>query len=111
MNALIQGTDAAVPVRMGGRRAFVHERVLVLVAMETRSGYEAQLTKGDMAQKLGVHVCSIDRAVKRLRDEGAIESIPCYSERGAQLANAYRATPQGIQEADALIARVFAVRA
>lgn len=104
-----QGTSAAVPTRVGERHAFVHERVLVLIAMETRSGSNAQLTKGDMAQKLGVHVCSIDRAVKRLRDEGAIESIPCYSDRGAQLANAYRATPQGIQKADCIIARAFAV--
>ena len=109
--AAAPGGPSGAPAKMGERHAFVHERVLVLIAMATRAGGEAKLTKGDLAQKLGVHVCSIDRAVKRLRAEGDIESIACYSAQGAQLANAYRATPQGLARADALIARVFAVSA
>lgn len=102
---------SSIPVRIGDRHAFVHERVLVLVAMETRAGADVCLTKGALAQNLGVHVCSIDRAVKRLRAQGEIESIPRYNDQGAQLANGYRATEAGLHHADQLIARVFAVTA
>lgn len=81
-----------VSARRGGRHTFVYERVLEIIARDTERTGVSCFAKRDLAEALGCNVRSIDRAIRRLRREGAIESVPRYSDSGAQLANAYRAT-------------------
>lgn len=77
---------------VGGRHAFVRERVLALVARETERSGGLSATKRDLAELLGCDVISVDGAIKRLRREGAIVSAPRFDESGGQLANVYRTT-------------------
>ena len=79
-----------VSTRRGERHAFVHERVLEIIARDTARDGVSCFAKRDLAAALGCSVRSIDRAIRRLRHEGAIESVPRYGDSGAQLANAYR---------------------
>lgn len=81
-----------VETRKGNRHAFVHERLYEIIERDTERDGVSCFTKRDAAEALGCDVTSIDRAVRRLRAEGAIESVPRYSATGAQLANAYRET-------------------
>lgn len=76
--------------RKGDRHAFVHERVYELIARDTRAQGECRFAKRELAEALGCNVRMVDRAITRLRREGAIESVPQYDENGAQLGNAYR---------------------
>lgn len=59
-----------------------------------------------MAGRIGCCVRSVDRAVKRLRQEGAIESVPTFAEDGGQGANSYR-----VSSAEALAAALRRRRA
>lgn len=52
----------------------------------------APCAKARMAESVGCCVHSVDRAVKRLRQEGVIESVPTYGEDGGRRANIYRVT-------------------
>ena len=75
-----------VSVRKGDRHAFVYERI----ARDNQKIGTASYTKHDLAQALQCSPRSIDRAIRRLRREGVIESVPRYDSAGGQLANAYR---------------------
>lgn len=59
----------------------------------------APCSKAEMASRIGCCVRSVDRAIKRLRQEGAIESVPTFAEDGGQGANSYR-----VSSAEALAA-------
>lgn len=84
-----------VSARRGDRHTFVYERVVELVERDTTRNGVSCFTKRDLADALGCSIRSVDRAIRRLRSEGAIESVPRYGNSGAQLANAYRATKGG----------------
>ena len=86
-----------VATRINGRHAFVYERVLLLVVRETELRESVTFAKQDLAQRMGVCVRSVDRAVMKLRREGLITSEPVFNKNGAQLGNIYRATPAGIE--------------
>lgn len=79
-----------VSVRKGDRHAFVYERVYEIIARDNQKIGTASYTKHDLAQALQCSPRSIDRAIRRLRREGVIESVPRYDSAGGQLANAYR---------------------
>ena len=57
----------------------------------------APCSKARMAECVGRCAHTVDRAIRRLREMGAIESIPAYAENGGQVANSYR-----VASADAL---------
>lgn len=59
----------------------------------------APCSKAEMAGRIGCCMRSVDRAIKRLRQEGAIESVPTFAEDGGQGANSYR-----VSSAEALAA-------
>ena len=46
-------------------------------------------TKNAIAEKLGVCPKTVDRAVRRMRDDGLIVSTARFDENGAQLGNVY----------------------
>lgn len=94
-----------VPARIRGRHAFVHERLLILVARETERHGGLRYGKQEASQLLGCNQRSVDRAMTRLRRDGLIRSIPQFNERGGQIANEYRATALGMQQARALCER------
>ncbi|WP_019239750.1 MULTISPECIES: hypothetical protein [Enorma] len=98
-----------IPTRIGDRHAFVHERALVYIALETRSRGGVRCSKREMAELLGVNLRTVDRAMTRLRGTGEVESAPRHDETGAQVSNEYRATAKGLAQADGLIARAFAL--
>lgn len=75
---------------VNGRHAFVHERVLALVVRESALSGGLSATKRDIASALGCDISSVDAAIKRLRRDGTIESVPRFDENGGQLANVYR---------------------
>ena len=50
----------------------------------------APCSKAEMAARIGRCANSVDRAIKHLRQEGVIESVPTFSEDGGQGANSYR---------------------
>ena len=47
-------------------------------------------SKAEMASRIGCCVRSVDRAIRSLRQKGAIESAPTFAEDGGQGANSYR---------------------
>ena len=85
-----------VSTRINGRHAFIHERVLELIARETELRGAVTFRKGDLAQRLGCCERSLDRALTRLRRDGYVVSTPKFGETGAQLGNEYQATADGI---------------
>ncbi|OUN89683.1 MULTISPECIES: helix-turn-helix domain-containing protein [Enorma] len=91
-----------ISTRINGRHAFVHERVLELIARETKRAGEVRFSQAELAKRMGCCSQSLARAVTRLRREGLITSTPVYSESGAQLGNSYKATPAGIERAEVL---------
>ena len=86
-----------VATRINGRHAFVHELIMLLVVRETELRDSVTFAKQDLATRMGVCVRSVDRAVTRLRREGLITTEAIFGPTGAQLGNAYRATPEGIE--------------
>ncbi len=89
-------TLRGIAARRGGRHAFVHERVIELIARETKRNGSTSFRKNDLVQHLGCCERSLDRAVTRLRREGLIVTTPVFNENGAQLGNEYRATEEGL---------------
>ena len=87
---------SGVSKRINGRHAFIHERVLELIARETELRGGVHFRKADLAHRLGCYERTLDRAVTRLRREGLIASTPLFDEVGGQLGNEYRATEAGI---------------
>lgn len=87
---------AGVSRRINGRHAFIHERVLELIARETELRGGVHFRKADLAHRLGCYERTLDRAVTRLRREGLIASTPLFDEAGGQLGNEYRATEAGL---------------
>lgn len=94
-----KGTGASlqgVSTHINGRHAFIHERVLELVARETELRGSVTFSKADLAQRLGCCENSVDRAIARLRRDGYVISEPMFSATGAQMENEYRATAEGV---------------
>lgn len=100
------GLLAGIPAGFEDRHVFVHERLLMLIARETELRGGFHYAKRETAALMGCNPRSIDRAVRRLRHEGAIKSVARYSDTGAQVANEYRATAKGLRRARNLMARV-----
>ena len=55
---------------------------------------EKPISKEQIAVALGRNEKTIDRLVSRMRRQGIIVSVPMWSEKGSQLPNAYRITPE-----------------
>lgn len=91
-----------VSTEIDGRHAFIHERVLEMIARETEIHGSVTFRKTDLVQRLGCCGRTLDRALTRLRREGDIVSTPVFSPTGAQLGNVYQATEQGIEHATLL---------
>lgn len=85
-----------VSTHINGRHAFIHERVLELIARETELRGSVAFRKADLAQRLGCCENSVDRAITRLRRDGYVISTPMFSPTGAQMENEYRATAEGV---------------
>lgn len=85
---------------VNGRHAFVHERVLVLIARETERNGSVSFLKTDLSKRLGCSEHTLDRVMTRLRREGLVVSTPTFDESGAQRANEYRATEEGLERAE-----------
>ncbi len=93
-----------VPSAISGRHAFGHERLLVLIVNKTAAAAGGlNMSKREIADVLGVNVHTIDRAVKRLKDEGLIEAVAIYDAQGAQQGNRYRSTDEGVRQAGRLV--------
>lgn len=92
-----------VPSAISGRHAFGHERLLVLIVNKTAAAGGLNMSKREIADVLGVNVQTIDRAVKRLKDEGLIEAVAIYDAQGAQQGNRYRSTDEGVRQAGRLV--------
>lgn len=92
-----------VPSAISGRHAFGHERLLVLIVNKTAAAGGLNMSKREIADVLGVNVQTIDRAVKRLKDEGLIEAVAIYDAQGAQQGNRYRSTDEGVRRAGRLV--------
>ena len=94
-----------ISTRINGRHAFVHERVLELIARETKASGSVDFSKAELADRMGCCVRSLDRALTRLRREGLVVSTPVFNKVGGQLGNRYTATPEGIERAQRLARR------
>lgn len=92
-----------VPSAISGRHAFGHERLLVLIVNKTAAAGGLNMSKREIADVLGVNVHTINRAVKRLKDEGLIEAVAIYDAQGAQQGNRYRSTDEGVRQAGRLV--------
>lgn len=91
--------------RLGHRRMFAHEQVIVLIAVgkvpadvrelqDAGSGSVA-LTKQQVADMLGVCTKTVERTVKHLLIDGMIERIARHDANGATQGNEYRLTKAG----------------
>ena len=76
--------------RISGRHAFIHERVLEMVARETELRGSVTFCKNDLAHRLGCCPRTLDRAIIRLRREGLVVTAPVFGETGAQLGRVLR---------------------
>lgn len=85
-----------VSTHINGRHAFVHERVLELVARETELRGAVRFVKADLAKRMGCSEQMLDRAVRRLCREQLITRTPIFNENGGQLGNEYQATSDGL---------------
>lgn len=94
--AQIASSLRGVGTVVNGRHAFIHERVLLLIARETERSGSVSFLKTDLARRLGCRGHTLDRALTRLRREGLVVSTPTFDETGAQCANEYRATDEGL---------------
>ncbi|WP_368284852.1 MarR family transcriptional regulator [Enorma massiliensis] len=94
-----------ISTRINGRHAFVHERVLELIARETKASGSVDFSKAELAERMGCCVRSLDRALTRLRREGLVVSTHVFNKVGGQLGNRYAATPEGIERAQRLARR------
>ena len=86
-----------IPTTRNGRHAFVHERVMEMIARETELRGSVTFCKAELAKRLSCCVRTLDRAVTMLRRGGYLETTPIFSESGAQLGNEYRATAKGLE--------------
>ena len=65
------------------------ERLLGFIVSRCVREEAVRLSKSELALHMGVCVRTVDRAVRRLRDEGYIEVKPVFSEDGGQTVNEY----------------------
>ncbi len=83
-----------IPEKNEGERArrltYSQQQILGYIAGLTIPGGAVRCTKRDIANAVGCSEKTVDRAIMRLRKEGLVETLPCYSESGAQVGNAYR---------------------
>lgn len=56
------------------------------------------ISKGRLAETVGCDIKTIDRSMRRLREDGLVASETAWNERGAQLANVYRLGPNAVVE-------------
>ena len=91
-----------ISTHINGRHAFVHERVLELIARETVLRDGVTFRKSDLAHRLGCQERTLNMAIARLRRDGLITVEAQHDENGGQLANNYRATQSGIDWAQRL---------
>ena len=66
------------------------ERLLGFIVSQSMENGSVRLTKNELAQHMECCVRTIDRAVRKLRDEGYIEVVVLYGEDGGQICNEYR---------------------
>ena len=66
------------------------ERLLGFIVSRCVKEEGVRLSKSELAQYMGVCVRTVDRAVRRLRDEGYIEVESLFTEDGGQTINEYR---------------------
>lgn len=99
-NATTSSSLRGASTVVNGRHAFIHERVLVLIARETERCGSVSFLKSDLAKRLGCQEHTLDRALTRLRREGFVVSTPTFDATGAQRANEYRATDEGLERAE-----------
>lgn len=97
-----------ISTQISGRHAFVHERVLELIARETKREGSVRFNKTELVKDLGCCPRSLDRALTRLRREGLVVSTPVFNESGAQLGNSYMATEDGMRYAERLAKKATA---
>ncbi|MDO4291373.1 MAG: hypothetical protein Q4C41_09125 [Eggerthellaceae bacterium] len=87
-------TVATCEPRRARRSRFTptQQRVLGLIAERALLSEDgaAHLSKREIAELAHCNAKTVDRAVVRLRNEGAIEVVPTFLETGGQAGNAYR---------------------
>lgn len=66
------------------------ERLLGFLVSQCMEKGSVRLTKNELAQHMGCCVRTMDRAVRKLRDDGYIEVGVLYGEDGGQVGNEYR---------------------
>lgn len=66
------------------------ERLLGFIASQCMKSGSVSLAKVELAQHMGVCVRTVDRAVRRLCEEGYIEVKPLFGKDGGQIANEYK---------------------
>ena len=66
------------------------ERLLGFIVPNAWKTAAYALPKNELAQHMECCVRTIDRAVRKLRDEGYIEVVVLYGEDGGQICNEYR---------------------
>lgn len=71
------------------------ERLLGFIVSQCMKSGSVRLAKGELADHMGVCVRTVDRAVRRLYEEGYIEVRPLFGEDGGQIANEYTLVERG----------------
>lgn len=66
------------------------ERLFGFIVSQCMKNGSVRLTKNELAKHMECCVRTIDRAVRKLRDEGYIEVVVLYGEDGDQICNEYR---------------------
>ena len=95
-----------ISTRINGRHAFVHERVLELIARETKASGSVDFSKAELAERMGCCVRSLDRALTRLRREDLVVSTPVFNKVGASWATAIRQRPKASNGHNGLLGEV-----
>ena len=81
------------------------DKILITIAMATLLHGGASFTRSQLAHEVGISIETAKKSLFALRREGLVESEAQHDRRGAQLANRYRATDDGLLMCFGLSAR------
>lgn len=90
--------------KSGTRHVFIWEAMLLRVAEATRAEGALTATKASLALLLGCNKECLARAIRKLKQDGLIAAHPTYGGSGAQKANRYVATANGLAVAERILA-------
>ena len=102
--ARLKGAMGTVQGKHGERHAFAQEVLLAyLYLLQCTGECPACLSKAELAVATGYSIQAVERGLRILKRQGSLQVETVHLASGAQGANAYCLTPDGIEQARQLV--------